>query len=353
VAARNDGREAKTGRISQTRMSLRKLADYLGLSPATVSLVINRSTVADSIPQETKDRVFAAARKFKYRPNFFARSLRAQRSFTIGVIVPEVSDGYSATVMSGVEDYLLQEGYFYFVASHRHRPDLIDEYPRLFLERSIDGLIAVDTPWSQSLSVPVVTVSGHNDVKGVTNIVLNHQRAAELALKHLFQLGHRKIAFIKGQAFSSDSEVRWANIQQAARQLHLSVSPKLIVQLEEDSPSPHVGFIATKKLLASRQSFTALFAFNDISAMGAIRALREANLSVPDDVSVIGFDDIQHAAYQNPGLTTVRQPLREMGRVAAEILLRRINRPGSDLYDKQTVEPELIVRETTRQVNRH
>jgi LacI family transcriptional regulator len=87
--------------------------------------------------------------------------------------------------------------------------------------------------------------------------------------------------------------------------------------------------------------------------MGAIRALREANLSVPDDVSVIGFDDIQHAAYQNPGLTTVRQPLREMGRVAAEILLRRINRPGSDLYDKQTVEPELIVRETTRQVNRH
>src|SRR5437867_11845237 len=136
-------------------MSQRKLADYLGLSPATISLVINRSTVADSIPQETKDRIFAAARKFKYRPNFFARSLRAQRSFTIGVIVPEVSDGYSATVMSGVEDYLLQEGYFYFVASHRHRPDLIDEYPRLFLERSIDGLIAVATPWNLSLSVPL------------------------------------------------------------------------------------------------------------------------------------------------------------------------------------------------------
>lgn len=354
AAWRRETREDRMGRISQNRMSLKKLAEYLGLSPATVSLVINRSTVADSIPQETKDRVFAAARKFKYRPNFFARSLRAQRSFTIGVIVPEVSDGYSATVMSGVEDYLLQEGYFYFVASHRHRTDLIDEYPRLFLERSIDGLIAVDTPWTQSLSVPVVTVSGHNDVKGVTNIVLNHQRAAELALKHLLQLGHRKIAFIKGQAFSSDTEVRWANIERAARQLRLSLSPKLVAQLEEDSPSPHVGFIATKKLLASRQSFTALFAFNDISAMGAIRALREANLRVPDDVSVIGFDDIQNAAYQNPGLTTVRQPLREMGRVAAEILLRRINRPGSDLYDRQTtVEPELVVRETTRQVNRY
>jgi DNA-binding LacI/PurR family transcriptional regulator len=353
VGARNEGREAQTGRSSQKRMSLRKLADYLGLSPATVSLVINRSTVADSIPQETKDRVFAAARKFKYRPNFFARSLRSQRSFTIGVIVPEVSDGYSSTVMSGVEDHLLQEGYFYFVASHRHRPDLIDEYPRLFLERSIDGLIAVDTPWSQSLSVPVVTVSGHNDVKGVTNIVLNHQRAAGLALKHLFQLGHRKIAFLKGQAFSSDTEVRWANIEKAARQLRLSVVPKLVVQLEQDSPSPHVGFMATRKLLASRQPFTALFAFNDISAMGAIRALREAGLKVPDDVSVVGFDDIQNAAYQNPGLTTVRQPLREMGRVAAEILLRRINHPGSDLYHRQTtVEPELMVRETTCPVKR-
>ncbi len=192
------------GHAARKPMSLKKLAEHLDLSPATVSLVINRSSVADSIPQDTKDRIFAAARKFKYRPNFFARSLRTQRSFTIGVIVPEVSDGYSASVMSGVEDYLLQEGYFYFVASHRHRADLIDEYPRMFLERSVDGLIAVDTPWHLNLSVPVVTVSGHNDVKGVTNIVLNHQRAAEVALKHLFHLGHRQIAFIKGQEFSSE-----------------------------------------------------------------------------------------------------------------------------------------------------
>src|ERR1035441_5196396 len=101
-----------TGRTARKPMNLKKLAEYLGLSPATVSLVINRSSVADSIPQETKDRIFAAAKKFKYRPNFLARSLRTQRSFTIGVIVPEVSDGYSASVMSGIEDYLLQEGYF-------------------------------------------------------------------------------------------------------------------------------------------------------------------------------------------------------------------------------------------------
>lgn len=338
----------RTVRMGPKPVSLKQLAERLSLSPATISLVVNRSPVADSIPQETKNRILCAVRKYKYRPNFFARSLRAQRSFTIGVIVPEVSDGYSATVMSGVEDHLLQEGYFYFVASHRHRADLIDEYPRLFLERSVDGLIAVDTPWTLSLSVPVVTVSGHNQVKGVSNIVLDHVRAAEIALKHLFQLGHREIAFIKGQEFSSDTEIRWATIEKAARQLNLPICPTLVSQLHGDSSSPELGYEATRKLLAARKPFTALFAFNDISAMGAIRALREAKLHVPDDVSVVGFDDIQSAAYQNPALTTVRQPLREMGRIAAETLLRRIRRSASDSHGGETtVEPKLIVRQTT------
>lgn len=329
-------------------LSLKELAERLGLSPATVSLVINKSPVADSIPKETKERIFAAVRKYKYRPNFFARSLRARRSLTIGVIVPEVSDGYSASVMSGLEDHLLQEGYFYFVVSHRHRPDLIDEYPRLFIERAVDGLIAVDTPWTLALSIPVVTVSGHNHVKGVTNIVLDHVRAAEVALKHLAELGHRQIAFIKGQEFSSDTEVRWSNIEKAARSLDLPIVPALVSQLQGDSPSPEVGYEATRKILASGKPFTALFSFNDISAMGAIRALREAKLRVPQDVSVVGFDDIQSAAYQNPALTTVRQPLREMGRIAAETLLQRIRRGGQSSQRAEIiVEPKLIIRETT------
>jgi len=348
VASKKKGKAPAKLRMGRKPVSLKELAALLGLAPATVSLVINRSRVADTIPQETKNRIFAAAAKYKYRPNFFARSLRAQRSFTIGVIVPEVSDGYSASVMSGIEDYLLQEGYFYFVASHRHRPDLIDEYPRLFLERSVDGLIAVDTPWTLSLSVPVVTVSGHNQVEGVTNVVLDHERAAEVALKHLAQLGHRQIAFIKGQEFSSDTEVRWTNIERVAQKLGLPISPALTAQLQGDSPSPQPGYQATRKLLAAHKRFTALFAFNDISAMGAIRALREAGLAVPSDVSVVGFDDIESAAYQNPALTTVRQPLRKMGRIAAETLLRRIRRSVADQHGGETmVEPELVIRDTT------
>ncbi len=324
------------------------LADYLGLSSATISLVLNGSPVADSIPQKTKDRVFAAARHFNYRPNFVARSLRTQRSFMIGVLVPEVSEGYASSVMGGIEDQLLQEGYFYLVASHRHKPDLIDEYPRVLQRRSVEGLIAVDTPWTQQIPIPVVAISGRGQAKGITQIVLDHDRAAELALEHLYHLGHRHVAFIKGQAFSSDTEVRWNAIGKAARRLGLEIRPELIVQLEGDSPSPEVGYGVTHKLLASRASFTALFAFNDISAIGAVRALRETGSRVPEDVSVVGFDDIQSAAFQNPGLTTVRQPLRRMGRLAAETVLRNITAPAAQNASRRiTVEPEFIVREST------
>jgi DNA-binding LacI/PurR family transcriptional regulator len=347
-------KQKKTGtpaaRDPGQKVSLKFLADYLGLSPATLSLVLNRSAVADSIPKTTQDQVFAAARKFHYRPNFMARSLRTQRSFTIGVLVPEVSEGYETLVLGGIEEHLLREGYFYFVASHHHRPDLIDEYHRLLVERAVEGLIAVDTPWHHDLSIPVVTVSGHNGVHNVTNIVLDHRRAAELALEHLFKLGHRRVAFIKGQEFSSDTEARWDAIVRAATQLGLKIHAKLTTQLQGDVPTPDLGYQITRRLLAKHEPFSAIFAFNDISAIGAIRALREKGLRVPEDVSVVGFDDIQSAAFQNPGLTTVRQPLRKMGKIAAETVLRRITRDGADHPKEIIVEPELIVRESTCKV---
>jgi LacI family transcriptional regulator len=329
-------------------VSLKALAAQLQLSPATVSLVINRSPAAKSIPQSTQERIRAAARELNYRPNFMARSLRAQRSFTIGVVVPEISEGYAALVMSGIEDYLLQEGYFYFVVSHRHRNDLVEEYPRLLQERAVEGLIAVDTACQEGMPIPVIAVSGHREMPGVTNIVLNHDNAARLALEHLAKLGHQKIAFIKGQAFSSDTEIRWDSVRRTADSMRLAVNARLVGQLEGESSSPQLGYEVTRKLLATGCPFSALFAFNDISAIGAIHALREAGHRVPEDVSVVGFDDIQSAAFQNPALTTVRQPLREMGVIAAETLLRRIGASAKAPYPKTiTIEPELIVRAST------
>lgn len=330
------------------RVTLKTLADHVGLSPATISLVMNRAPVADSIPRGTQERIFAAARELNYRPSFSARWARTARSFTIGVLVPEVSEGYASLVLSGIEGHLLREGYFYFVASHRHLPDLIDEYPRLLIARSVDGIIAVDTPWQGDLAVPVVKVSGDIRGNGITCIVLDHDRSAELALAHLAKLGHKRIAFIKGQEFSSDTAARWGAILKAAARLGLEVSPKLTVQLEGDLASPELGYKVTKSLLERKARFTALFSFNDVSAIGAIEALRSHGLDVPRDVSVVGFDDIQNAAYHRPQLTTVRQPLKKMGMIAAEALLRRVARPDDDSYPRRIViEPELVIRKST------
>ena len=332
-------------RAAGTGVSLKFLAEHLGLSQAAVSFVINRSPAAKSIPQRTQELIRTAARELNYRPNHLARSLRQQRSFTIGVVVPEISEGYAALVMSGIEDHLLQEGYFYFVVSHRHRDQLIQEYPLLLQQRAVEGLIVVDTALTDEVDVPSVAVSGHREVPGVTNIVLNHAKAATLAMEHLVRLGHRNMAFIKGQAFSSDTEVRWEAVREAAQKLEIEIKEPLAGQLEGESSSPLLGYQVTQRLIGSGEPFTALFTFNDISAIGAIHALREAGYRVPEDVSVVGFDDIQSAAFQNPALTTVRQPLREMGVIAAETLLQRINAPAKAPYPQEiVVEPELVVR---------
>ncbi len=333
-------------------ISLKELAGHLGLSPTTLSLVLNKSPKAASIPEETKERIFAAALELKYRPNYLARSLRVQKTNTIGVIVPELSDGYSAMVLNGVEAALTTAEYFYLTASHLHKEDLLEKLPRVLAERQVEGIIAVDTPIRFEPTLPVVNVSGHDAIDGVTNVVLNHQHAAELGIGHLYNLGHRRIAVLKGQEFSSDTAVRWETIAAAAAKRNIPIDPRLTVQLLGDSPSPEVGYQAMKTLLASGESFTAVFAFNDISAIGAIRALDEMGLRVPADVSVLGFDDIYAAAFHNPALTTIRQPLFEMGSIAARTLLDRLSN-GSDysIPEEVSVEPTIIVRQSTARVS--
>jgi len=333
-------------------VSLKSLADYLKLSPATVSVVMNDSPAAKAIPKHTKERILKAARELHYRPNFFARSLSLRRGFTVGVLVPEISEGYASSIMSGIEDQLLKEGYFYFVASHRNKVDLIQEYPRMLIDRAVEGVILLNTPVARPLSVPAVSISGHQRVKGVINIVVDNRRATFAALEHLVQLGHQRIAFFKGHPGSADTECRWAGIRDAAVALGIEICPELTVQLQKDAanPGPSVpeeGYVYAKKLLASKQPFTALFAFNDISAIGAVRAFRDAGLRVPDDVSVVGFDDILAAAYLTPRLTTVRQPLRQMGELAAKHLLACISNGNGRHPHEIAVEPELVVREST------
>ena len=334
---------------------LKDVAAHIGLSPTTVSLVMNRSPAAKGIPPETQDRVRAAAAELGYRPNFIARSLRRQRTFAVGVLLPEISEGYAAGVLAGIEDELLQEGYFYLVAGHHSKPDLFDDYLQLLTERSVEGLILVNTPLDEPLPLPAVVVAGHRELTGVTNVAIDHQVAARLALAHLAELGHRRIAFFKGHAHSADTEARWQAIVAASRELGLEIDSRLTLQLsggpagEQFSPEEgyREGHVFGRKLIETGARFTALFAFNDISAIGAMRALSEAGLRIPDDVAVVGFDDILSAAFQNPSLTTVRQPLHEMGRRAAAELLRKLGAPDEDAQPAITIEPTLVVRDST------
>ena len=335
-------------KMPRKAMTLKELAATLELSQSTVSRIVNGAGTAHRIAKETQERVLHAAALHGYSANAVAKSLRQKRTFTIGVMVPEISEGYSTAVLGGIEDELLKDGFFYFVVSHRHRPDLLEGLPRMMLARSVEGIIAIDTPITSELPVPLVAVSGRNRRNGVINIELDHEKAAHLALSHLKSLGHSKIAFIKGQAFSSDTELRWQAIVDVAKAVGIKVDPQLVVQLLQPEPGPGPGMEVTRELLQRNRPFTAIFAFNDVTAIGAIMALREAGLRVPRDVSVMGFDDVLIAMTNNPPLTTINQPLRAMGQVAASTLLGLIsNEIPHPRPSAITVYPKLVIRKST------
>jgi LacI family transcriptional regulator len=333
------------------------LAEHLELSQTTVSLVLNNSPSAKSIPQETRNRVKEAAKRLNYRPNYFARSLRQSRSMSVGVLAPDLSEGYFTHVMSGVLDELTRAHYFYFTACHDWKRELIEMYPRMLVERAVDGFLLINTPTDHiQVPVPVVAISAHSPAGNVTNIVLDHHLAAEQALAHLHALGHRRIAFMRGPRAISDSEFRWEAIQQVAREMNLKLDPALVIRIDSAAWSmktghhpmaPEIGYKPMQALLEKTRDFTAIFCFNDIAAIGAIRALKEAGLAVPGDVSVVGFDDIQSGAYSTPSLTTVRQPLMEMGKRGAQVLLDRIANREKEYPSEIVMAPELVVREST------
>jgi len=332
-------------RKSSQKVTLKTIAEHLGLTAGTVSAALNNSAAARSIPEHTKKRVLEAARELNYRPNFFARTLRLRRTFTIGVIAEEIGDAYGSQIISGIEQHLQQRDFFFLTVVHRHDAKLMATYSQLLLSRGVEGFITVDTSVTETPSIPTVAVAGHQQVAGVTNIILDHKKAVRLALEHLQKLGHEKIAFLKGQSFSSDSATRWSAIQEVAQELGIRIRPELTAQLEGTDSTPAIGYPAAKELLERRQPFTALFAYNDISALGSIWAFREAGLRVPDDISVVGFDDIPAAAF-NPGLSTVRQPLVRMGQIAAQTVVDQIEGVG-EYRPEIRIEPEFVVRAST------
>lgn len=336
----------------ERRVTLKMIADQLGLTPGTVSAALNESAAAQSIPAHTKKRIREAAKSLNYQPNYFARSLRLQRTYTIGLIAEEIGDAYGSMVISGVEEHLRKNDFFFLTVIHRHDPKLLETYAQMLLTRGVEGFITTDTSIRTALPLPTVAVAGHHSVEGVTNVILDHKLAARLALTHLYDLGHRDVAFLKGHPSSSDSEVRWRTVMETAHEMGIPVRPELTAQIDSTISTPHLGYPVTKELLARKKPFTAMFAYNDISAIGATWALREAGLRVPQDVSVLGFDDVPAAAFNSPSLTTVRQPLHRMGSIAAKTLLDRIE-GRSEYVAEIAIEPEFVVRESTGPVPTH
>ena len=341
------GQRDKGGKKS-LHVTLKTVAERVGLTKGTCSAVLNNTPAARSVPMHTQQRILEAARSLNYRPSFYARNLHVKRTYMIGVIAEEIGDFYGSLVISGIERYLRQRDFFFLTVAHRHDRKLLDAYSEILLDRGVEGFITVDTSIDHQIALPTVAVAGHVRMDNVTNIVLDHRSAARLALNHLLELGHKKIAFMKGSKLSSDSGQRWKAICEAARELCVAMPTELIVQLEGDDPTPQLGYPFAQELLSRKRPFTALFAYNDISAIGSIHAFQEAGLRVPEDVSVVGFDDIQFAVHNNPSLTTVRQPLQKMGEIAARTLIDRIEERGN-YVSAIAIEPEFVVRGSTAQ----
>jgi DNA-binding LacI/PurR family transcriptional regulator len=331
------------------RITLRKLAEHLGLSRTTISMILNDVPEATRFPEETRRRVVETAKKLGYRPNYFARSLGRKRSYLIGVIAPDLGNGYEAALLSGFERRLLNTGYTSFVSNHFWSTSLLHRHIETLRDRGAEGLLLIDSTPSESPGIPAVTICTNTSPKWSTRVSIDNAFGIWETINHLVGLGHREIAFIKGPEWSGDTEDRWNAVLTTCKKLGLRVDADLTVQLERLEPTgmrhPEEGRVAAQKLLGCGKRFTALVTYNDVSALGAMTALREAGYKIPEDVSVMGFDDIEFASVAYPPLTTIRQPLREMGATAAELLLRKLAK--NEVVENICVRPELVVRSST------
>jgi len=350
-------------RSASTAITIRDVAERSGFSSATVSIVLNNAPLARYIPDTTKGRIQRAASQLGYRPNLFARSLRSQRSHTVGIMVSDMTDPYCTLVLRGMENSLYQASFLPILTDVHNERSRFERYLEMLLDRRIEGLVVLAN-WLfldinvladiEKSKIPTAIVGCELKNDHINSLIVDNAQGARAALEHLISLGHRKIAFIRGPRQLWDTEPRWRGVRAVAREHNLSIDNKLVVDLPESRDpvsSFEDGFKLTEELLQRRRPFTALMAFDDMTAFGAIRALAKAGVRVPEQCSVIGFDDIAPAALYSPALTTIRQPMEAMGSAAAAIVVETINatlekKPVRAIHRK--VVPDLIVRESTR-----
>jgi LacI family transcriptional regulator len=345
--------------------TIRDVARESGFATATISIVLNNAPLARYIPAQTKQKIEKAADKLGYRPNQLARSLRSSRNHTLGVMVFDVTDPFCTPILRGIENTLYQASYVSVLTDAHNDRSRFERYLEMLLERRVEGLVVVAN-WTlvdldlladlEKRNVPTAIISREMGGNAISSVVVDDEAGAELALKHLYSLGHRKIAFVRGPKLLSDTSRRWKGVRSFAQSVRLEIDNRLVLDLpdlREPNAGFEGGFKACEELLRRRSSFTAIMAFDDVTALGCIRALTRAGIKVPDQCSVIGFDDVAPAALSMPSLTTIRQPMEAMGTWAVEAVLESI-RAGLERREfsvaHRKMMPELVVRESTSTV---
>lgn len=330
-----------------TAVTVLDVAREAGVSPSTVSRILNGTA---RVTSDKRSAVEAAIRKLDFRPNLFARSLKTGTTMTVGILTQDVESPFYGRAMKGIEAGLAGTGYAPIMVSGHWNAAEEAERVRLLMARRIDGLVILtghldDRQIAEfARHQPIVVTGRQLDAPQVRALTLDQEAGGHLATRHLLSLGHRRIAHIAGPSDHTDATDRRAGYERALREAGIAPAPELVVQgdfLENG------GLMAMNRLLDSGETFTAVFAANDQTAFGARMALYRRGVRVPDDMSIVGVDDLSATAYATPPMTTVRQPLYEIGLAASHALLTMLGHPMPAVE----VPPlELVVRETTRRL---
>lgn len=328
------------------QVSIKDIARAANVSHPTVSRALSHSPL---VKGETAERIRQIAASLGYRPSAIARSLASKKTKTIGVVVTSIADPFIADVVSGIEETANDHGYSVFLANSNANPEREVRVVHSFHERRVDGILvtasrvgALYVPLLSELKVPIVLINNQHPDEFIYSVMIDNLKASTQVMKHLIGLGHRRIAYIGDQAgFLSDTE-RFAGYRQGLAFAGYPFLPELVVH---GDGKPEGGRQAMDKLLTLPVPPTAVFCYNDMSALGALRALYAHGVKVPDDISLVGFDDLAIASYTSPQLTTVSQPKQQMGRMAMDTMLKLIS--GVDAKANIKVEGALIIREST------
>src|SRR5512139_688597 len=327
--------------------TIREVAEFAGVSYATVSHVINNTRV---VSPETRQRVLDAMAELNYRPNALARSLRQGKTNTLGLVLPDSANPFFAEISRSIEDEAFNKGYSVFLCNTELDTQRELFYVDVLSKKQVDGIIFVAAgDQADSLDflaregMPVVMIDRNLPNVQVDAVLPNHQLGGFLATQHLLRLGHRRIACIAGPSSITPSAERITGYRNALEQADIPYDEKLVIRGDYHSQS---GMDITHSILQMDPSPTAIFALNDLMDLGALRAAAEAGCSVPGDLAVVGYDDLELSQFTNPPLTTIAQPKKEIGLQAVSLLVERIsqnNRPPRRLV----LPPELIVRRST------